>query len=141
MRFKPIKSRILVIKKGKLKKVVYKTFKPTIQEKPIKCLGKWFNENMCDTESIPEMRQQTKEWFDSVDKSGLPGSYKEWCYQHGILQRLTWPLFIYDVLLSTVEVLERKIRWLNVPMCLSSIGLYSTGSKHSITAVVAGRGI
>ena len=89
---------------------------------------------MCDTESITEMRQQTKEWLDSVDKSGLPGSYKARCYQHGILPRLTWQLFIYDVPLSTVEVLERTIssylrRWLNVPRSLSSIGLYSTGSK------------
>ena len=99
MRFKPTKSRSLVIRKGKLEKVVFRISNktiPTIQENPIKCLGKWFNERMCDTESITEMRQQTKEWLDSVDKSGLPGSYKAWCYQHGILTRLTWPLFIYD---------------------------------------------
>ena len=99
MKFKPTKSRSLVIKKGKLEKVVFRISNktiPTIQENPIKCLGKWFNERMCDTESITEMRQQTKEWLDSVDKSGLPGSYKAWCYQHGILTRLTWPLFIYD---------------------------------------------
>ena len=80
------------------------------------------------------MRSQTNEWLKSVDKSGLPGSYKAWCYQHGILPRLAWPLFIYEVPLSTVEALERTIsrflrRWLNVPRSLSSVGLYSTGSK------------
>ena len=134
MRFKPTKSRSLVIRKGKLEKVVFRISNQPIlnQEKPIKCLRKWFNGRMCDTKSITEMRQQTKEWLDSVDKSGLPGSYKAWCYQHGILLRLTWPLFIYDVPLSTAEVLERTIsiylrRWLNVPRSLSSIGLYSTG--------------
>ena len=88
---------------------------------------------MGDTKSIIEMRNQTNIWIDSLDKSGLPGSYKTWCYQHGIPPRLTWPLFIYDVPLSTVEELERTVsrylmRWLNVPRSLSSIGLY-TGSK------------
>ena len=55
MRFKPTKSRSLVIRKGKLEKVVFRISNktiPTIQENPIKCLGKWFNERMCDTESI-----------------------------------------------------------------------------------------
>jgi len=27
-----------------------------------------------------------------VDKCGLPGKFKAWIYQHGILQRLLWPL-------------------------------------------------
>ena len=99
-------------KKKKLEKIVLRISNktiPTIKEEPIKCLGKWFNESICDTESITEMRNPTKEWLDSVDKSGLPGSYKAWCYQHGILLPLTWPLFIYDLPLSTVEVLERTI--------------------------------
>ena len=89
MRFKPTKSRNLAIQKVKLEKIVFRISNktiPTIQEKPIKCLRKWLNERMCDTESITEMRNQTKDWLDSVDKSGLPGSYKALCYQHGILR-------------------------------------------------------
>ena len=66
-------------------------------------------------------------------QNGLPGSYKAWCYQHGILSRLAWPLFINEPL-STVEALERTISgflwsWLNLPRSLTSVCLYSTGSK------------
>ncbi len=69
-----------------------------------------------------------------VEKSGLPGKYKAWCYQHGVLPRILWPLLVYEVPTSTVERLERRIssylrRWLGVPRSFSSVGLYSTGSK------------
>ena len=95
MRFKPTKSRSLVIRRGKLDKIVFRITGqtiPAIQEKPIKCLGTWFNEKMCDTESIAEMRSQTGEWLEAIERSGLPGSYKAWCYQHGLLPRLIWPM-------------------------------------------------
>lgn len=77
------------------------------------------------------------------ERSGLPGKYKAWGYQHGILPRLLWPLLVYEVPLTTVEALERKInnflrRWLSVPKSFCSIGLYSSGSKLQlpITSVV-----
>ena len=141
MRFKPTKSGSLVIRRGKVEKIVFRITGhtiPTIQEKPIKCLGKWFNETMCDTESIADMmRSQTGEWLEAIERSGLPGSYKTWCYQYGLLPRVMWPLFIYDVLSNTVESLKRIIsrylrRWLNVLRSLSSLGLYSNGSKFQL---------
>ena len=109
-------------------------------------MGKWFNKSMFDTESITEMPQQTKKWLDSVDESGLPGSFKTWCYQHGILPRPTLPLCIYDIPLSTVEVLERTIirylrSWLNVPRNLSRKGSMQYWLKASITVVVSSQGV
>ena len=44
MKFKPAKSRSLVIKNGK-PKIIFKIDGnpiPTVKDKPIKCLGKWF---------------------------------------------------------------------------------------------------
>jgi len=44
-----------------------------------------------------------------VDKSGLPGKFKAWIYQHGILPRILWPLLVYEVPISTVEGFERRV--------------------------------
>ena len=68
----------------------------------------------------------------TVDKSGLPGKYKAWIYQHGILPRLLWPLLVYDVPMTTVEGMETTAtsylrRWLGVPRNFSSIGPYRPG--------------
>ncbi|KAK0147668.1 hypothetical protein N1851_012858 [Merluccius polli] len=69
----------------------------------------------------------------SLEKSSLPSKYKALGYQHGVLPRLLWPLLVYEVPISTVERLERKMtylrRWLGIPRSFCSIGLYSTGSK------------
>ena len=98
MKFKPAKSRSLVIKNGKPKKVIFKINGdplPTVEEKPIKCLGKWFDITGNDKSSIVTMVEQTETWLKLIDRSGLPGTYKAWCYQHGILPRITWPMYIY----------------------------------------------
>ncbi|KAK0156143.1 hypothetical protein N1851_000566 [Merluccius polli] len=52
--------------------------------------------------------------------------------QYGLLPRLMWPLTLYEVPLSKVEKLERLVssharKWLGLPRCLSSIGLYGKG--------------
>ena len=125
MRFKPVKSRSLVIKKGRPKKVIFTISGvqiPTVEEKPIKCLGKWYNITGSDKENVEQMVSQAEKWLQEVDKSGLPGTYKAWSYQHGILPRLTWPMFIYDIPITTIEKLERRIssylrRWLNFLVC------------------------
>jgi hypothetical protein len=138
MAFKPAKSRSLVLRKGKV--IDHIRFKiggdyiPTVTQKPVKSLGKWFDDTLKDARGIKSMEKQANEWMVTVDRSGLPGKYKAWCYQHGILPRLLWPLLVYDVPLSKVELLEMMIsrylrRWLGVPRSLCSIGLYSTSSK------------
>ena len=138
MKFKPEKSRSLVWKNGKVQDRfrfrIGDAVIPTVQEKPVKSLGKWFTHTLKDQEHTEEMLTQAQSWMKSIDASGLPGKYKAWCYQHGILPRLIWPMLMYDIPLSKVESMERKInsflrRWLGVPGSFSSIGLYSTGSK------------
>ena len=64
-----------------------------------------------------------------IDKTGLPGKFKVWLFQHGLLPRLMWPLMLYEIATTTVEGFERLInkhlrRWLRVPPSFSSIGLY-----------------
>ncbi|XP_061778568.1 uncharacterized protein LOC133569990 [Nerophis ophidion] len=147
MEFKPAKSRSLVLKKGRVQErfrfKIRENIIPTVQEKPVKCLGKWYRADLKDRLSVKEMFSQAEAWMTSLEKCGLPGKYKAWGYQHGVLPRLLWPLLVYEVPVSTVESLERKLntylrRWLGVPRSFCSIGLYSTGSKLQlpITSVV-----
>ena len=112
MSFKPTKSRSLVLKKGKVDNkhrftVEGKTI-PTLTEKPVKSLGKTFNSSLKDTSSVHQLRIELRKWLDAIDKTGLPGKYKAWIYQHGVLPRLLWPLLIYEVPLAAVESLEKQ---------------------------------
>ncbi|XP_038154112.1 uncharacterized protein LOC119791846 [Cyprinodon tularosa] len=133
MTFKPAKSRSLVLKRGKvINKFIFTlggTQIPSITEKPMKSLGKVFNCSLRDTAAINATNQDLEAWLATVDKSGLPGKFKAWVYQHGILPRILWPLLVYEVPISTVEGFERRVsrflrKWLGVPRSLSSIALY-----------------
>ncbi|XP_063054019.1 uncharacterized protein LOC134448252 [Engraulis encrasicolus] len=138
MRFKPAKSRSMVLRKGKVEDKfrfnIAGTPIPSITEKPVKSLGKVFDSSLKDKTSIQTACAELDGWLKSVDKSGLPGKYKAWVYQHGILPRILWPLLVYAIPLTTVETLERKVsshlrRWLGLPKSLSSIALYGRSNK------------
>jgi len=95
----------------------------------VKSLGKVFNCSLRDTAAINATNQDLEAWLATVDKSGLPGKFKAWVYQHGILPRILWPLLVYEVPISTVEGFERRVsrflrKWLGVPRSLSSTALY-----------------
>lgn len=102
MSFKPTKSRSLVVKKGKVNDKVNNRFRfsiegrhiPTISEKPVKNLGKMFNSSLKDSSSVQYPCQELGTWLRAVDKSGLPGKFKAWIYQHSILSRILWPLLV-----------------------------------------------
>lgn len=138
MRFKPAKSRSLVVKKGKVtdrfRFNIDGSMIPSISEKPVKSLGKVFDSSLKDASSIQATCQELDSWLRAVDRSGLPGKFKAWIYQHGIVPRILWPLLVYEVPISTVETLERKVstllrRWLGLPRSLSNIALYGNTTK------------
>jgi len=88
MCFKPTKSRSLVLKKGKVSNkfrfTLGTTQVPSITEKPVKSLGKVFDCSLKDTAAICATNLELEGWLAAVDKSGLPGKFKAWIYQHGI---------------------------------------------------------
>lgn len=138
MSFKPAKSRSLVLKKGKVADQFPFTLEgsqsPSVTERPVKSLGKIFDSSLKDTTALQHTKNDVMNWLTAVDKSGLPGKYKAWLYQHGILPRLLWPLLVYEVPTTTVEALERTSsqflrRWLGLPRSLSNIALYSHSTK------------
>ena len=137
MYFKPAKSRSLVLKKGKIMEKVRLTVAgetiPTLSEKPIKSLGKTFNSSLKDTAAKQKTIKDLEEWLTKIDKSGLPGRFKAWLFQHAVLPRILWPLIVYDIPITTVESLERAIsnrlrRWLGLPRCLSGAALYGNSN-------------
>jgi hypothetical protein len=138
MRFKPRKSRGLVIKKGRVTsqfplKIQGETI-PSIVDNPIKCLGKWFDASLKDKEAITGLQEQTVQGLKRINRSWLPGKFKVWMYQNGLLPRLLWPLMLYEVPTTAVEALERIIskhlrRWLGVPPSFTGLGLYTSSGK------------
>lgn len=58
---------------------------PTIKENPIKCLGKWYDNILSDKNNISDTEKQADELLRRIDRSGLPGKFKSWIYQHGLL--------------------------------------------------------
>ena len=69
-----------------------------------------------------------------MNKCKLPGQYKAWMLQHMLLPRLLWPLTIYNVPMSKVTELQKKITsklksWLGFPKPLSVECLYTKSGK------------
>ncbi|KAL6470906.1 hypothetical protein MHYP_G00195560 [Metynnis hypsauchen] len=135
MKIKPCKSRSISVVKGQITNDTFTINNepiPTILQKPIKSLGRWYNATLNDTEQIEQLRQDTISGLKQINNTGLPGKLKLWCYQFGLLPRLMWPITIYEVTSSHISRLERLVnayvrRWLGLPRCMSSVGLYVDG--------------
>ena len=59
---------------------------------------------------------------------------KAWCYQHGLLLRLLWPLQMYEIVISRVERIQQYYnkylrKWLGVSPCFSKVGLYTNSGN------------
>lgn len=130
MKIKPSKSRSISIIKGRLSDhriFIGEEPIPTVMKKPIKSLGRWYDATLKDTKQVDQLRRDTFDGLERIDKSLLPGRLKLWCYQFGLLPWLMWPLTIYEVPVSKVEKLERMIssfikKLLGIPRCMSNIG-------------------
>ena len=138
MNFKPQKSRCMVIRKGQVTKkcplLIQNEEIPSIVDKPIKCLGKWFDATLKDHNNVQRLKQQVEEDMRKIDKTGLPGKFNAWLYQHASPPRLTWPLMLYEIPTSRVKEIERTVskylrRWLGIPPSFTSIGLYGRTTR------------
>ncbi|XP_078679452.1 uncharacterized protein LOC144915086 [Branchiostoma floridae x Branchiostoma belcheri] len=140
MKFKTKKSRSLVLKQGTLTDYHFNLSGeqiPTIQEQPVKSLGRWYTEDLKDTKRVQETAKLIREGLEAIDNSGLPGKLKLWCLQYGLMPRIMWPLTVYEVALSHVEAMERNIntyvkKWLGVPNSLTNIAIHSRKAKLNI---------
>ena len=124
MQFKPVKSRCLVIQKGKVtdkfKLSIQGKAIPSLTNNPIKCLGKWFDSSLTNKDSKERLQHQVAQVLRCIDKCDLSGKFKAWIFQHGLLPRLVWPLMVNEIPISSVEKVEQVVskhlrRWLGLP--------------------------
>ena len=90
MKFKPAKSRCLVIKKGKVTQRFNLKIQgeqiPSIVNNPIKCLGKWYDDTLKDVNNSRRLERDTTEKLVNIDKTGCQGNLK-----HGFSSTDSYP--------------------------------------------------
>ena len=133
MKFKPKKSRSLVLSSGKLNEefhfYMYDEPIPSVSEQPVKSLGRWYTKDLKDTSIVRDVKSQLSNGLQMIDRCGLPGKFKLWCLKYGLYPWIMWPLMMYEVAITHVEEMERWIstyirKWLGVPRSLSNIAFY-----------------
>ena len=104
---------------------------PTVKKKPVKSLGRWYADTLSDRGRGMEVMKQAEEGLKKFDETKLPRKYKIWCLQFGLYPRLAWPLLVYEIALSRVEIIEGKgkcslfiRKWLGLPRGTNSSALY-----------------
>ena len=135
MKFKITKSRSFVMNKGRAAEIFYfslsGTIKSTLSECPQKSLGKISNVTLRNTNDVRAALGDLELWQARLDGSGLLGRFKALVYQHSVVPRILWPLFVYDFPMIIAEAMERKInrylrRWQGFPIRLTNAALYGT---------------
>ncbi len=84
---------------------------PTIQEQPVKSLGRWYTEELRDTKIVKETAQQVNGGLEAIDKSERTTRKVKTLVLAILMPRITWPLTVYEEAMSNVEAKdgERKI--------------------------------
>ena len=134
MKLKAQKSRSVVINGGRPMAVapfaVDGVEIPSLQEKPLKTLGRFYDASITDEESRNSLKHKLLDGLRTIDKSKLSGFMKVWTLQHLLLPKVQWQLMLYDIPLSWVQKLEQTVskhirKWLGVSRNLTGVALYS----------------
>ena len=142
MKLKPVKSRSLVIQKGRSMDV--EPFSvgseleggeviPALQRKPLKTLGRWYDPQICDKWYRVELKEKLGDGLKRLNKSYARGAMKLWALHHILLQQIRWDLMVYEIPVSFVEKLEARVsvfihRWLGVSRNMTNVALYAKKS-------------
>ena len=139
MKFKAKKSRSVALKNGKQSKRKFKIageVMPTLEEAPVKSLRRWYEGTLSDKGRGVAIMKQAEDGLRAIDKTKLPGKFKIWCLQFALYPRLSWPLMMYEVALSRVDMIERKCnvyirKWLGLPRMLNTSALYRQKAPYN----------
>ncbi|XP_052324925.1 protein eva-1 homolog A-like [Oncorhynchus keta] len=81
-----------------------------VSEKPVKSLGRWYNESLRDKDQVQQVRQDIADGLENINKILLPDKLKLWCLQFGLLPRLSHsPLLSHSLSLSLSLSLSRSL--------------------------------
>ena len=76
MKIKPSKSRSISIVKGKLSDqrfLIGDEPIPTVSEKPVKSLGRWYDASLKDKEQVDQLRKDVASGLENINRTALPG--------------------------------------------------------------------
>ena len=104
---------------------------PSIHVNSVRYLGKTINFTMSDKYSVEKFVTEVLSRLKLIDKSSHKGIHQVWILQNMLIQRLRWPLLIYEISISVVNRLEHKIssylrKWLIIHHSTTNICLYSS---------------
>ena len=107
---------------------------PTVAQVPVKSLGRWYSRSLRDTDQVKLTKALAEEGLEVINKTQLQGKYKVWIVQFMLIPKLLWPLQVYEIGLSAVKAIKKKIgkytrKWLGLPPGLASVALYSQSAK------------
>ena len=80
-----------------------------LKDLPVKNLGKKYSYDLGEKQQIKEVEEHLKEDLKKIGKCKLPGRYKCWMEQHMLTPRVMWPLSIYNIPMSKVEEMQKKV--------------------------------
>ena len=102
---------------------------PNIQRKPVRSLGRMIDHTLSDKEQKEALEEGIEDAIKKLDKSDLAGTMKVWGYQFMLLATVSWKLMIYELPMSWVEGMERKInkwlrKWLGISKNITDVALF-----------------
>lgn len=95
MKIKPSKSRGISSLKKKLlnqRFFIYKKLTPTVSEKPINSLGRYYDARLKNSKQVRQLKQDAGRDLEKLIIPLLPGKLKLWSLLFGLLPWLLWPL-------------------------------------------------
>jgi len=106
---------------------------PSIIDNPVRFLGRIIDGSLTDRKNIEELDSKLKDGLLSIDRSKFKGTEKLWILQHLLMQRIRWPLLLYEVPMTHAVQLEQHVsvyirKWLGLPKCTTNICFYSSSS-------------
>jgi hypothetical protein len=106
---------------------------PSLQRKPLKTLGRWYNPMVRDDWYRDDLRKKLDDGLKRLNKSHAKGAMKLWALHHILLQQIRWDLMVYELPVSFVEKMETMVtkyirQWLGVCKNLTNVALYSKKS-------------
>ena len=142
MKFRPDKSRSIVLHKGRSMNVSpfyadptasAATFIPSIHKNPVKFLGRIIDGALEDFKRTDELSTKLTDGLTLIDKSKHNGPAKLWILHHLLMPRIRWPLLIYEIPMTKVVALEMKIstyirKWLGLHRSITNLSFYSSTS-------------
>ena len=82
---------------------------PSILEREVRFLGKMIDASLRDTQSSSTLKKKIFSALKTLDSSHHLGVNKVWILQFLLLPQVRWTLMNYEIPISMVEQLERKI--------------------------------